>query len=157
MNGEFLNHHAGQGYILDPLRVERWGKLWRKRIWMFRLCYPHPLTYRDGNGCDWQPDRHEDETDLGSIPPPLRGLFPQDEFPLSYIYHDSACRRGGLWLVNTTPTFITMNRREADTLLRDEWIPAEVRLSGGSTWRRWPVWVGLSIARPFMPALSPQK
>lgn len=145
--GTWINSGNGWGWELNPLRMERWGWLWRKRVWEFRLVPAHALGFENAQG-RWQPDRHEEETDLGSIPPPLRGWYPQDEFPLSYIFHDSACGHGGLWLRPPGAReyqFEALTRAEADRRLRDEWIPAEVALSGGSAWRRWPVWVGVRL------------
>lgn len=144
----FVNHRAGDGWAITPVRLERWGLLWRKRIWEFRLLYPNPLAFRDADGNLWQPDRHEAETDLGSSPPPIRGLFPQDEFPLSFIFHDSAWRKGGLW---RNGEWVPLPRMRSNRMLRDDWIPAEVRLSGGSNWRRWPVYAGVQIGALIIP------
>ena len=147
----FMNHRMGEGYLLDFHRMQRWGFFWVKRIWEFRLAPEHPLTFVDRFGDEWQPDRHEEETDLGSEPPPLRSWFPHDEHPLSYLFHDSACRHAGLWwrvvgAPEAAPfVFLPVSRREADYKLRAEWMPTESALSGGRRWVRWPVWVGVRI------------
>jgi hypothetical protein len=145
---KFHNATPGEGWRLHWLRTERWGLLgiWRKTIWEFCLIYPAPLTWEDGNGF-WQPDRHEAETDLGTVPPPLRGLFPHDEFPRSYCFHDSACGHGGLYHSDSLTgefTFRKVSRTMADRMLRDM-----VRVEGNGTVRRWPVWVGVRIGALF--------
>ena len=146
--GRFLNARSGYGYTLDPRRVEI-GRTGRKRWYEFRLIPEHPLAFADPDGGLWQPDRHETETDLGSVPVPMRGAFPQDEWLYSYIFHDSACRHGCLYFaVCWSDPFarVSMTRRQADAMLRDWWIPAEAAQTPGlerSAWRRWPVWVGV--------------
>lgn len=157
----YLYHHCGEGYILDRLRLERWGRFWWKSVYSFRLIPEHPLAFRDREGNLWQVDRHEAETDLGSIPPPVSGFFPAAEWQLSYIYHDSACRHNGLWFKAKGSLgpfeFKALTRSEIDQMLRDEWIPAEARLVGGAPVRRWPVWAGVRIGALFGAGVYPQE
>jgi hypothetical protein len=94
--GTFYNACEGEGWNLTFQYVRSWLGLWTKTIYSFELLYPTPLTWGDARGF-WQPDRREDETDLGSIPPPLRGIMPHDQCIRAYCFHDSAWRHGGLW------------------------------------------------------------
>ena len=62
-----------------------------------------PLTYHDGRGGKYQPNRHytrqakDDTTDMGSIPKCLQWLIAKDKYLLAFIYHDSAWEHEGVW------------------------------------------------------------
>jgi len=142
--GSLLNFRSG--LTLRFLRCERWGLLWRKTWWEGRLSPRYPLMWQDARtGRLWMPDRHEQETDLGSIPPPVRSIFPQDEAPYAYYPHDSAYRHGGLWTAETLDgewTFKKLSRSEAD----DMCLSAMLEAGGVSAARRAIIW---SAVRSF--------
>lgn len=135
------------GYDLHWLRNEKWGLIWpltwSKAIHSFKLDERHPITWVDRNGGHWQPDRHENETDLGSIPPPLRSCFPQDEYEPAYIFHDSAYKHGGLYFSVTLDgpyRFVATSRRQADDLLADI-----ICALGGGACRRGTIWTAVRL------------
>ena len=114
----FINR---QGYELDKVRSERYMLIFPKAIYEFNLDAKDPLTFVLDTGVMLQPDRHMAETDLGSIPVPLQPFFPKDEFLLSYLFHDSAYKHGGLYVRkpgDADYTFEAMNRDDIDGLLR---------------------------------------
>lgn len=98
--GMLINY--SHGLTLRWLRTERWCYLWRK-AWYEGELHPYtPLMWWDEElQLFCMPDRHAAETDLGSIPPPLRGAFPQDEFPFAYYFHDRGYGEGGLYVAPT--------------------------------------------------------
>lgn len=141
--GTLIN--AFHGYDTHWLRTEKWGWFWPftwcKAIHSFQLHRLHPLTWVDRNGMHYQPDRHEQETDLGSIPPPLRARFPQDEYEPAYVFHDSAYRHGGLYTSVTLDgpyKFTRMTRKEADDLLADI-----IYALGGGACKRATIWTAV--------------
>jgi len=146
MIGQWLNGEEGVGWNLFYKDVERWGWFWTKTIYEFDLLYPNPLTWQDDDGY-WQPDRHESDQDLGSIPPPLRGLFAHDRFIREYIMHDSACKHGGLWWtadpVRTPFGFRPIKRIDADKLLR-----RQIEIAGGK-YAQWAIYAGVRIGACF--------
>jgi hypothetical protein len=129
------------GYDLHWVRNEKWGFWpfrWSKAIHTFQVDLRNPITWVDKDGMHWQPDRHEEETDLGSIPPPLRSCFPQDEFEPGYVFHDSAYKHGGLYCSVTLDgpyEFEKVTRKFADNLLADI-----IMALGGGACRRGIVW-----------------
>jgi len=154
MNVPLANTFINQdGFKLTWLRNEKWGFLrWSKSIWMFELDEEFPLMWYDGKYY-WQPNKNEAETDLGSIPPPLRGILPHDEFPRSFCIHDSACKKGGLWRSETgeagTFVFTLLTMRVANLMLKDM-IKAEggrfkqyLIMVGVFFWRLWVLGTGM--------------
>jgi len=136
--GSLLNFRSG--LTLRFLRCERWGLVWRKTYWEGRLSPRYPLMWQDAKaGRLYMPDRHEQETDLGSIPPPVTSLFPSVEAPYAYYMHDSAYRHGGLWTAETLDgvwRFCPMARAEAD----DMCLSAMLEAGGVSAIRRGTIW-----------------
>jgi hypothetical protein len=127
------------GLTLRFKNCRRWGWLWRKTYYEGTLSRRAPLMWQDAAGVLYMPDRHERCTDLGSIPPPLRSMFPQDEAPYAYYTHDSAYRHGGLWTAPTLDapwTFRTMTRRAVDDLC----LSAMMEAGGVSAIRRGTIW-----------------
>jgi len=119
------------------------GLLWSKAIYEVKLLYPDALTWKDETGY-WRPDKHEAETDLGSVPPPLRGWLPHDEYVLCYIFHDSACRKGGLWFCEALDgewRFVEVSVRDANLMLK-RWVKAR----GGKV-AQWPILAGVFLGR----------
>jgi hypothetical protein len=96
MKPYFLNAQEGTGYNLRHIRDERWGFFWYKSIYEFTLVEETPLTLVTDEGY-FQPDRHQAETDLGSVPPPLHGIISPTHFRLEYLFHDNIVSKGGLW------------------------------------------------------------
>lgn len=118
--------------------------LWRLSIWEFRLDTKTALTFRHPSGFLVQPDRHRDETDLGSIPPPQRSLFPADEFFRPYVFHDSGYRDRGFYVDRGQGfVFESWTRAQVDELLR-----LMIISDGGTRLRAWVVW---SAVRAFGP------
>jgi hypothetical protein len=139
--GKFLNSAEGEGWNLHWIRNDRWCWLWSKAKYEFALVYPDPLTWQDDAGY-WRPDQYEAETDLGSIPPPLRGIMPHDQFIVPYCFHDSAWRKGGLWFCKTLDgewRFIRMGRNRSNMMLK-RWVR-----SMGGVFAQWPILIGVSI------------
>jgi len=141
---------APQGTWLNPdgytLRFERrefwpWPRVWsvyRKTYWEFQLDQAKPLTFSHQQGYYVQPDRHELETDLGSIPPPLRSLFPDTEFIRPYLLHDSAYTHHGMYMAHgpyAPFVFHAVDRAFADELLR-----VSIIADGGSRARARTIW-----------------
>lgn len=129
------------GYDLHWLRSERWGLFWSKAIHEFTLDPVSPLTWQDRQGGYWQPDRHEMETDLGSIPPPLRSWFPQDQFEPAYCLHDSAYNHGGMYFstrLDGPYEFREVSRRWSDDMLADV-----IYCLGGWAPRRGLIWAAV--------------
>ena len=145
MNGHWIHPN---GYKLKWLRNEfwpskSWPSIYRKAIREFRINEEHPLTYMAQDGCLLQPDRHMAETDLGTIPPPLRGLFPHDEFERSHILHDSGYRYGGLYLaygLEQPFIFCKMSRAFIDEVLIESIIA-----DGGTRARARTIWLAVRI------------
>ena len=138
---EVLQGRAGilcnyrHGLSLHYIETQRWGRLWRKTWWEGQLSLYFPLMWQStATGRIYMPDRHEQRTDLGSIPPPLQSLFPHTEAPYAYYCHDSAYRHGGLWTADTLDgpwTFATMDRAAVDKLCLLDMMEA-----GGIGWCR---------------------
>jgi hypothetical protein len=125
MRGRFINTgHGGldpRGYELNYLDQTRWGLLWRKELWEFRLLPYTSLQYRSNVGDLWCPNRYF-LTDFGSIPPPLRGLpgLSAARFLFPYLFHDSGYSDGGLWRSvdgGLTWVFRELTRAQVDALL----------------------------------------
>lgn len=128
--GSWINPN---GFSLVPTHTVPWGKLWLIQHWEFMLAPgANGLAWDDGNGWLWRPDRHEAETDLGSIPAPLRSIMQSTEAARSYVFHDSAYRYAGLWRSQSLTgdwQFFQLDRQRADTMLRDMFV-AEAILMG---------------------------
>jgi hypothetical protein len=92
----FKNAIEGQGWDMHWLRNEHWGRFWTKAIYEVRPIEPDPVTWCTPEGY-YRLSPEPRDSDLGSIPPPLRGRFPHDQFPLCYIFHDEARATGRLW------------------------------------------------------------
>lgn len=97
--------NASHGMSLSHLRTEFWrpcrlwpGRGWPVDIFEASLDVRHPLTVY-WRGRLWQPDRHANETDLGSIPPPLRASYPHTLTPAVFYLHDRAFVEGCLYSV----------------------------------------------------------
>lgn len=130
------------GYSLFKLRDERYAFLFSKAIYEFTLDPDDPLTYTFPDGRRLRPDRHC-ETDMGSTPHLLRLFFPKDRFLLSYIFHDSAYRHGGLFMAKPTSCifeFVEMTRKQKDLFLL-----YAMRAEGGWPWDRYFIWSQVRI------------
>lgn len=143
--GTLIN--VSHGYNLHWLRNESWGWgfwpfKWTKAIHSFKLHPQHPIVWVNTKG-HWQPDRHEEETDLGSTPPPIRSCFPQDQYEPGYIFHDSAYKHGGLYhsvFLDGPYKFKSLTRSEADDLLADI-----IMALGGGAGSRGTIWTGVRM------------
>lgn len=142
--GSFINAGEGHGWECNVKGSKGW--LFPKTLYTFRLLYPDPLTWIDRYGC-WQPNRYEEETDLGTVPPPVSLFVPRDYTIRSFVYHDSCWKHGGLWFCETPAgpfRFVPMTLRAGNDLLGRQ-LPSEgcdpVRrrliLSGVETGRIW--------------------
>lgn len=97
--------NAVHGLELHKTRTTEWPET---RFWPFptwpvdwfeaQLDALSPMTIY-WRGKLWQPDRHAHETDLGSIPPPVRALYPHTLSPAAFYTHDRAFAEGGLYAV----------------------------------------------------------
>ena len=116
MTAKWHNFH---GYRLDCTRTTFWCWIWPVQHYEYSAGEPYPLTL-EIDGQFLQPDRHVADTDLGSVPPPLRSLFPHTETPRAYVFHDSGYRYGGLWRAAALAgpyEFLPMDRDEVDDVL----------------------------------------
>ena len=129
-----LNIH--RGLVLRYIRTERWCRFWPKTYWEATLDARFPLMLqRHSDGLLIMGDRHESETDLGSIPPPFRSWFPDTELPAAYYMHDSGYRYGGFWVAETLDAPWTFRRFDRATI--DELCLLDAMEAGGvSTARR---------------------
>lgn len=109
-----------QGYEAPKLRDERYLFFFSKTIYEFTLKPDAPLTFHHPDGSRIQPDRHEMETDLGSIPLTAQIFIPKDRFLLSFFFHDSGYKHHGLWFSQPGQevfTFRLCTQWEIDNLL----------------------------------------
>ncbi len=97
--GTLLNYQHGMS--MRHIRTERWGLIWPlswpKDWFEITLHRTHPLMWLDPAGKYWMPDKHKEECDLGSVPPPIRSRYPATEFPPEYYFHDDTYDHGYLW------------------------------------------------------------
>jgi hypothetical protein len=97
--GSLLNYK--HGLTLNHLRTERWGLIWPltwpKDWFEATLHRVHPALWLDPAGKFWMADRHMRETDLGSIPPPVRSRISPLEFSVEFYSHDSAYKNHYMW------------------------------------------------------------
>lgn len=129
MYGRWHNFH---GYDLDTLHTEWKLFIFPVQHYSFRLHEAAPLTYEHPEGFFVQPNKNEDDTDLGSIPPPLRGFFPATEIPRTYNAHDSGYLHEGLWVSQslTGPyVFRKMSREEIDQWMQLMGVVESVQMS----------------------------
>lgn len=154
--GEWLNREDGVGYDLRQIRVERRWFRPPRSIYEFTLNPIHPLTWRTEDGY-YQCDRHQEETDLGSIPPPIDRIWTRDQFLAAFCMHDQACRHGGLWhslAAEEGPNgeivgvfeFVEMPRSRIDQFIY-RWVEAEPDLGGDRA--KLPIYCGVRIGAAF--------
>jgi len=139
--GTFVNR---QGYHSPKIRDDPYwcfGFLLKTPIYSFDLDPVNALTWRYANGVEVQPNKHMAETDRGSTPKCVHALYPPDRFLLSFFFHDSGAKDGGLFVRmpgETLFTFRKMTRAEVDSFLLLG-VPAE----GGTRFDKqaiyWPV------------------
>jgi hypothetical protein len=118
-----------------------------KDLFEFFLDYSDPLTYCDGAGHDWQPDRHF-LTDRGSIPNVIARLPGFSRNRLAFLFHDSAYnyvygRGHGLYRRMAgfhEFSFVPLTRRQADDLMR-EMLLAE----GVAPWAARTIWAAVRV------------
>jgi len=90
-------------------------------IYDFTLDPVAPITWHDGLGGRYQPNKHY-STDYGSIPKWLQPWIPKDRYLMSFLFHDSACEHEGMWYAapgETVFVFVEMSRKEANAMLRE--------------------------------------
>ncbi len=117
----FINNVAGRGWEMRWLRNEPWHRFWTKSIYEVRPLEPQPVTWCAPDGY-WRLSPEPRDTDLGSIPPPLRGRFPHDQYPLAYIFHDEARAKGRLWHSDNFDgpyRQVAVSNLQGDVMLRD--------------------------------------
>ncbi len=149
------NYFAGR-FRLDPIydkqgcQAKKHWLWWRVPLWEFTNDPDDPLTYRDGDGTDYQPDRHY-LTDGGSIPPPLWGLgvlqLSPWAFPRPYSFHDCGFQYGGLYVrrpAGIAFVFERMTRQALNALLC-----RMIRADGGTPFDAGAVGAGLAIGSRF--------
>ena len=119
--------HNPENFDARFVRCENWPwphvpSPYHKTIYEFTLYSVNPATFQMADGRFIQPDRHCQETDWGSIPPPFHGLYPPDERRPCYAFHDSGCRDEGFYVSPTLEgpfEFKPFLRWEVDAVLRD--------------------------------------
>jgi hypothetical protein len=122
--GTLLNYR--HGLTIVHLYTEKWGPFWplkwSKDWFEVTLHRTHPALWQDPTGRFWMSDKHIAKTDLGSVPPPLRGAYPHTEFPVAYVMHDDSYNHGFLWSAETLAgpwEKVAVTRKEADDRLAD--------------------------------------
>ena len=119
--------HNFNDYRCPSIRVERWPlKRLGFRVTHYaaslpekpapRMCWEHPA------GFFIEGDQNVIDTDLGSIPPPLRPFFPADEFIRAYAFvHDPGYKHAGLWIAQKLDgefKFQSLSRETIDVYLK---------------------------------------
>jgi hypothetical protein len=143
-------HNADAGYSLRPDHIEWKWFFYPQQIWRFEVNKAQPLMIELVNGVFVMPN-YVFTTDLGSIPLPLRIIFPSDEFPPAYALHDDEYNRHGVFARGPGDKefyFVSTDRRGADQRLyknimsickgsakRAFDIYLGVRLGGGHPWK----------------------
>ena len=115
----FTKDHVEWKYFIFP-----------QTIWRFKLNRETPLIIELENGTQIMPN-YNYTTDLGSIPIPLRPIFPVGEFPIAYALHDDEYNRHGLFVKfkgETNFAFLDTKRLGADDRLR-----RNIRVIGGGS------------------------
>lgn len=143
--GEFLNP--------SPIHCEwqhqhSWCFFWKVDEWIYYADPINPLTYVAPDGTEMRPNK-KFYTDFGSIPPPLMALpsLGRTRFIHTYLFHDDACRHGGLWWKKPGKSifiFQSMSRDESD-----EWIKLWVGADGGNAWQRQIIYRGVRIGAHY--------
>lgn len=130
-------------------RQTSWGVFWKVDEWIYYANPERPLTYIAPDGVEMQPNK-KFTTDFGSIPPFLMALptLSRTRFLHSYLFHDSGCRQGGLYVRPAGATgpfeFQQITRADMDTWLRI-WVGAQ----GGNAWQRATIYAGVRIGARF--------
>jgi hypothetical protein len=143
-------HNLREGYSFRPDHIEKRWFFYREQIWHFEINKKDPLVIELDNDVCIMPD-YSFDTNLGSIPIPLRIIFPKDEFPLEYALHDDEYNRHGIfvrWPGAKSFVFVSTDRAGADRRLRKnilfisqakkpraEDIYLGVRIGGGIPWK----------------------
>ena len=138
-NGAF-EHTAG--YTLRKVRDTAYLWLFTRAIYEFRLDPTAPLTFHHPAGYRLRPAACY-ETDMGSTPGMLRLFFPKDRYLLSFLFHDSGYKAGGLfkaWPDESEFVFTRQSRREIDELLR-----LMVQVEGASLLGRTAIKAGVRV------------
>jgi len=115
--------------------------LLRKTLHHCRLPERNPITFVDSSGNCYRMGHELTHTpmltDLGSIPVLLRWRYPHDLYERSYLFHDYACERGGLFTFKHNELgmagwhWTEITRRRADELLREMILAEQDIVSGG--------------------------
>lgn len=138
--GRFINAGEGEGWEVRHNGTR--GRLFPESIYQFSLLYPNPLTWYDRRrGAYYRPGRTY-STNLGSTPFFTRPLLPQNEFPRSYAFHDSAWLHGGMLVsseLDGAYEYQKVTLWESNLMLIG-WIHAE-----GGRIRKQPIFIGATI------------
>jgi hypothetical protein len=123
---------------------ESWGWLWKVDSWIYYSDPIRPLTYLAPDGRQMQPNR-KFHTDFGSIPPPLMALptLSRTRFLHAYLFHDSGCRQGGLYVRQGAVGafgFEQMTRAQMD-----HWLWIWVGAQGGNAYQRNVIYAGVRV------------
>jgi len=138
--GSLVNYQTGLDLRFH--HSERWGLLFTKTYWTAKLDHKHPLLWYDQKTKLWYsygPHEPNIIIDLGSIPPPLQGLFPATEAPYAYFFHDCAYKFGGLWVASDLKSewkFKKLSRSKIDRICLLDMMEA----GGIPLWRRRIIW-----------------
>lgn len=137
-----MNGFSGD-YELKPTRWD--GGLFGKQLYEFTNYDHDPLTYEDLKGDLMRPDRHREETDMGSVPKTVQWLLPKwfakDRYLPAYLFHDDAYDNHGWWFaVKGGWEFRKLTRKQADDYLREMIISL-----GGSKANARAIWIGVRL------------
>ena len=110
-----------QGYTLVKTGDKSNALGERAAEYLFTLDLVNPLTFHDGKGGKYQPNRKY-KSDMGTIPKLLQRIVAKDKYLLSFLFHDSCWEHGGVWYCAPgyeTYAFVKMNRTTSNRLLKD--------------------------------------
>lgn len=139
----FCVHNAEDGFTFRPHHIEWKWFLCPQQIWRFTTNEEKPLLLELTSGVLIMPN-YVFDTDLGSIPLPLRFLFPKDEFPVPYALHDDEYDRHGVYACESGSTefsFVPTDRAGADRRLRRNIIS----ICGGRSSRADSIYLGVRL------------
>ena len=111
--------------------------IFRKAWWPFETNMCYPLTFHLPDGTRIRP-QNKFWSDFGTTPQLLQLIYPKEQFPNSYLFHDSAfdthtmliAKPGEDVFVETPVTFAQVN----------SWLRMGVETEGGTEFKEWSIW-----------------
>lgn len=143
----FINQ---QGYECPKIRDQKYffGLLPPKAIYRYKSDEDNPLTLLFTDGKYYRPNKNF-ETDMGSVPRVLQFFIPKDRFLLSFIFHDSIYKEGGIWVSDTYDgpyVFKKLSRSKGDSMLK---VMTTLEPSPAGVVASSCVWFGVTVGGHF--------